>query len=129
MHKNQGKNAMADTTMMKGMDMMGSGGMMSPGGMMRGMGMMNMMSPGMMDGLSGCNGMSYDQAENTGPLTKKEAIKRVEDFIYHSNNPNIKVGKLKEKDDGFEVDIVTRDNSLVRKFFIDKETGWIRPVN
>ena len=42
------------------------------------------------------------------------------------NNPNLKLGKIEEKDNGFEVDIVTKNNSLVDKILVDKNTGWMR---
>lgn len=56
-------------------------------------------------------------------LTKEEAGKSVEDYLYHYGNPNLKVGKIKEKDDYFEVEVVTKNNSLVEKIRLDKKTG------
>ena len=61
-------------------------------------------------------------------LTKEKAKKSVEDYLFHYGNPNLKVGKVKEKDDYFEVEIVTKDNSLVEKLKVDRKTGWMETI-
>jgi hypothetical protein len=44
-------------------------------------------------------------------------------------NPRLKVGDVKEKDTGsITVDIVTKDNSLVQRFVVDRRKGWVRPT-
>lgn len=43
-------------------------------------------------------------------------------------NPNLKLGKVKDSGTYFEGEIVTKDNSLVAKFGIDKNTGWVQPL-
>ena len=48
---------------------------------------------------------------------------------YIGGNPNLKVGEIKDKDGYFEGTIVTKDNSLVARYGIDKDTGWVRPLN
>ena len=103
------------------------------------------MGPGMMHGYGGGGyGMmgpgygarGYDQtcwSQGTQGLgeeiTKENAKTFLEDRLAYLGNPNLKVGKIKEKDTNFEGEIVTKKgNSLVQRLQIDKETGLIRPV-
>ncbi len=60
-------------------------------------------------------------------LTQKDTESILRDYI--GNNPNLKVGEIKDKGAYFEGTIVTKDNSLVARYGIDKETGWVRPLN
>ena len=60
------------------------------------------------------------------PLEKGDAETIVKKYLVSMNNPNLKLGKIEEKDNGFEVDIVTKNNSLVDKILVDKNTGWMR---
>ena len=41
-------------------------------------------------------------------------------------NPNLKLGKIEEKDNGYQINIVTKEGSLVDKILVDKNTGWMR---
>ncbi len=59
------------------------------------------------------------------PLTADQAKAMVEQQI--SGNPNLKAGKVTEKDGTYEVDIVTKkEGSLVDKIQVNKQTGWFR---
>jgi hypothetical protein len=58
------------------------------------------------------------------PLSKDQAKAMVEQHI--QTNPNLKVGKVTEKDGVYEVDVVTKDGSLVDKIQVNKQTGWFR---
>jgi hypothetical protein len=60
------------------------------------------------------------------PLSADQAKAMVEQQI--SGNPNLKAGKVTEKDGAYEVDIVTKDGSLVDKIQVNKQTGWFRSV-
>ncbi|MDT8272049.1 MAG: hypothetical protein RRA35_02545 [Desulfomonilia bacterium] len=62
------------------------------------------------------------------PLKEKEATGIVEDYLKSTRNPNLKLGKITEKEAHFEVEIVTKDNSLVDTVAVDKYTGWMRSV-
>jgi len=62
------------------------------------------------------------------PLDKDQAKQVVENYLNSTRNPNLKLGDIEAKDDGYEAGIVTRDDSLVDKVFVDKTTGWIRSV-
>jgi len=100
-----------------GPGMMG-GGMMGPG----------MMGPGMMGpGYGGyCWGNNPGTSERTKTLTEKETEAILKNYI--GLNPNLKVGEIKDKGPYFEGEILTKENSLVSKFSIDKNTGWVRPL-
>lgn len=123
------------------------GGMMGPGyggygGHMMGPGMMGggMMGPGygghmMGPGYGGqMMGPGYGQpcwrnAPGTyegKTLTEKDAASIVRNYI--GPNPNLKVGKIEDKETNFEAEILTKDNSLVARLSIDKTTGWVRPL-
>ncbi len=69
---------------------------------------------------------SYYGTSRTEQLTKSDTENMIRDYLYRMGNPNLKQGKVRETDHEFEVEIVTKDNSLVQKILIDKETGWMR---
>ena len=55
--------------------------------------------------------------------------KRFEGWLTWQGNPRLKVGEVKERDaDTIEADIVTKDNSLVQRFAVDRHTGSYRPT-
>ncbi|MGC9325760.1 MAG: hypothetical protein ACP5G0_13545 [Desulfomonilia bacterium] len=62
------------------------------------------------------------------PLKEKEASEIVQNYLSSTRNPNLKIGKITEKESTFEVEIVTKENSLVDKVAVDKYTGWMRSV-
>jgi len=107
----------------------GAGYGMGPG--MMGPWMMGpwMMGPGMMGPwMMGprYRGYAPRYGEPQKPLEEKDVKAMLEDYIKSTRNPNLKVGKIKEKEDTFEVEILTKDNSLVDKVIVDKFTGWMR---
>jgi hypothetical protein len=60
-------------------------------------------------------------------LSTDDVKKRFEGWLTWQGNPRLKVGEVKEKDaDTIEADIVTKDNSLVQRFAIDRHTGSYR---
>ncbi len=113
----------------------GSGGhMMGPGH--RGYGG-HMMGPGY-EGYGGHGGQMMGP-EYGGPcqknapgtdegkiLTEKDAKSIARNYI--GRNPNLKVGKIEDKENTFEAEILTKDDSLVVRLTIDKTTGWVRPI-
>ncbi|MEJ2226459.1 MAG: hypothetical protein P8X49_15130 [Syntrophobacterales bacterium] len=70
--------------------------------------------------------MSKTVAKPGKPLSADQAKAMVEQQI--GGNPNLKAGKVTEKDGAYEVDIVTKDGSLVDKIQVNKQTGWFRSV-
>jgi hypothetical protein len=104
-------------------------GMMGPGydyGMgpgMMGPGYGYGMGPGMMHRGYGY-GPQYQQLEK--PLGKKDAKEMLENYVQSLYNPDLKVGKITDKDTYFAGEILTKDNKLVDTIFVDKNTGWMR---
>jgi len=63
-------------------------------------------------------------------LTADDVKARVERWLAWRGNPRLKVGEVKEKDaDTITADIVTKDNSLVQRFIVDRHTGFFRQDN
>jgi hypothetical protein len=112
----------------EGKAQMGSG-MMGPGyGMGSGM-MGRATGPGMSDPGDGYrynpqNGSQYKEFQK--PLGPKEARAILEDYLKSKRNPNLKLGKIKDDGYAFEAEIVTKDNSLVDRILVDKNTGGMR---
>ena len=120
---------------------MGPGMMMGPGGGYgRGLGMMSpgygkdsgMMHRGRGGGMMGSGGSGradsrqYYGVQNS--LADKDAGTFVANYIRSTRNPNLEPGQIKDVGDAFEVEIVTKDKSLVDKVLVDKRSGSIRSV-
>ena len=113
---------MGPGTMGRGYEMgpgMGRGYGMGPGMMGRGYGGYGM-GPGQGRGYRG----HYQQLSK--PLNKEQARQEVENYLNSTRNPNLKVGKIEEKGNQYEVDVVTKEGALVDKILIDKSTGRMR---
>jgi hypothetical protein len=53
----------------------------------------------------------------------------MEVWLAQERNPRLKLGSITAKDANiFQADIVTRDNSLVQRFDVDRHTGAIQAV-
>lgn len=105
----------------------GGHGMMGGGGPGTGHMGQGMMGPGMMGGTAGpgtfaCPGMSQ-QLATTGAITKEQVVAQVQNHLTAMGNPNLKLGTVKETPTQVEVEILTKDNSLVEKILVDKTTG------
>jgi hypothetical protein len=124
---------------------MGPGYGMGPG-MMGGQGGNNtyggqQMGPGTMGGQGGNNtyggqqmgpgyGNSPQYRQSQKPLDEKGAKEISENYLQSVQNPNLKLGKIKDAGSVFEVEIVTKKSGdLVSKLSIDKNTGRMSPVN
>lgn len=98
--------------------MMG-GGMMGNGMMGRGMG------SGMMEPANGPqSGPEYQQPRK--PLEEKDARGILENYLNSMRNPNLKLGKIRDVGSAFEAEILTKDDSLVDRILVDKNTGSMR---
>ncbi len=107
-------------------------------GYSRGSGMMGGygMGPGMMgdygrgSGMMGGYGMGPGHGYGRQPTGKaidaKEAEAMMKDYLKSSRNPNLKLGKIKDRGNVFEAEILTKKNDLVDRVQIDKATGYIR---
>jgi len=82
----------------------------------------SMMGPGYEDYCGGGGPATSEQK----PITEKETESILRNYI--GRNPNLKVGEIKDKGAYFEGEIVTKDNSLVTRLSIDKNTGWVQPL-
>jgi hypothetical protein len=62
-------------------------------------------------------------------MEEKDAIGILDNYLKSTRNPNLKLGKIEDKESVFEAEIVTKkEGSLVDKIAVDKTTGWIRSV-
>jgi hypothetical protein len=87
--------------------------------------------PGMMQGY----GPGYDrrgdvQGNQSVNLSTDDVKNRMERWLNWRGNARLKVGEVKEKDaDSFTADIVTKENSLVERFIVDRHSGFVRRDN
>jgi hypothetical protein len=82
--------------------------------------------PGMMGYGYGRSG----DAQGKLNLTSDDVKSRMERWLTWRGNPRLKLGEVKEKDaDTITADIVTKDNSLVERFLVDRHTGFTRRDN
>ena len=87
------------------------------------------MGPGMMGpgyGYGPNEPNPYARQQPQKPLDKDQAKAMVENYLKSTGNPNLKLGDIKDEGQYFEADIVTKDNSLVDKLLVDKDTGAMR---
>ncbi|ANK82842.1 MAG: hypothetical protein TEF_20085 [Rhizobiales bacterium NRL2] len=151
----QGPCPMGGQGMMQGRGMMGGQGpgMMGGGhGMMHGQGMMGGQGPGMMggghgmmhgQGMMGGQGPGMIMGQGMGPgmmggagmmaLRQDLTVDDVRHILGHHiewrGNPNLKLGTVEETDeDTITAEIVTQDDSLVRRLEIDRHTGQMQPA-
>ena len=96
---------------------------MGPGMMGPGYGQGYGMGPGMMGPGYGY-GPQYQQPQK--PLEEKDAKAMLENYLNSARNPNLKLGKIEDKGNAFEAQILTKKDSLVDKILVDKYTGWMR---
>ena len=52
----------------------------------------------------------------------------MKDYLESTKNPNLKLGKIKDKGDVYEAEIVTQEGSLVDKILVYKQTGRMRSI-
>jgi hypothetical protein len=69
-------------------------------------------------------GSQYQQAQQ--PLNLNQAKQQVENYLRSKRNPNLKLGKIEEKSNGYQINIETKEGSLVDKILVDKYTGGMR---
>ena len=117
-----GPGTMGPGTM--GPDTMGPG-MMSHGMMMHGPGY----GAGMMHGPGyGMRGPGWTRNQGDFNISADDAKKNFELWLAMRGNSRLKVGEVKEMDnDTVTVDIVTRDNSLVQRFQVNRHIGRFEP--
>jgi hypothetical protein len=57
-----------------------------------------------------------------------EAKGMFEDYMKSANNPNLKLGKIKEQKDRFVAQITTKDGSLVDEIALDRYSGYMGSI-
>jgi hypothetical protein len=63
-------------------------------------------------------------------LSTDDVKARMESWLAWRQNSHLKVGDVKEKDaDTISADIVTKDNSLVERFIVNRHNGFVRRDN
>ena len=60
------------------------------------------------------------------PLDKEDARALSQNYLDSTNNPNLKLGQETDKGTRYQFDVVTKDNSLVDRLLVSKNTGEIR---
>jgi hypothetical protein len=105
---------------MMGPGMTGPGS--GPGMIGRGM----MMGPGMM-------GQNM-RPDSMMALPQDLSVENVRHMLEHQlawqGNPNLKLGKVEEKDeDTIVAEVVTQDGSLVQRLQVDRHTGLMQPIS
>lgn len=104
------------------------GGGPAAGGMMMCPCMQMMMGGGTGGGMMG-GSMSQPNAAAeplSNPRTLEQARERAEQYLESSGNPNLKIGEINETAASFEIEVVTRDDSLVNWLIIDKKSGELK---
>jgi hypothetical protein len=99
---------------------------MGPGMMGGGYGGYGMMGPGYGYGYGPQYGYGQQYRQPSTPLSEDQAKQEVENYLSATRNPNLKMGKIEDKGYDYEVNIVTKDGSLVNKILVNKDTGWMR---
>jgi hypothetical protein len=93
---------------------------MGPGMMHYGNSRDYVMGPGMM-GQSYENEPHYNQYQKN--MDRNSAERIFKNYLNSRHNPNLKVGEIRNGRSSFEADLLTKDNSLVDKLIVDKNTG------
>jgi mono/diheme cytochrome c family protein len=104
----------------------GAGYGMGPGMTGRGSGYGAGPSGGPGYGMGGQSGPQYHQLQK--PLSEEQARQEVEGYMKSMGNPNLKLGKLEDKGESWEAEIVTKDGSLVDKILVNKSGGGMRSI-
>ena len=85
-------------------------------------------SPGMMRGYGPSVGPGWNTAVRDLNLTTDNVKNYFERWLAWQGNPRLMVGDVKEKDaDTIVADIVTKDNSLVQRFIVNRHNGYFQP--
>ena len=80
------------------------------------------------NGPENSNGRENFRGRVTADLTPDNVKNFFERLIADQGNKRLKVGDVKEKDaDTIVADIVTKDNSLVQRFAVNRHNGFYKP--
>ena len=63
------------------------------------------------------------------PLSKDSVRQWAEYYVNAYNNPDLTLGKITEKNNGFEIEVRSKQSKKVlEKILVDEQTGWISQV-
>jgi hypothetical protein len=86
------------------------------------------MGPGMMGGYGGYGpgyGPQYQQPYGR-VVNKAQATEIMNNYLSSLRNPNLKLGRVEEKGNDFEANVLTRKgDDIVNKIFVDRQTGRV----
>jgi hypothetical protein len=83
----------------------------------------------MMGHMGWAGGFPWLRARLKGPLEEPDIRRMMEAWLAQERNPRLKLGDITAKDENiFQADIVTKDNSLVQRFDVDRRTGAMQAV-
>lgn len=84
--------------------------------------------PGMMRGYGpGVTGPGWNTTWRDLNLSTENVKNYFEHWLARQGNPRLKIGDVKEKNaDTVVIDIVTKDNSLVQRFIINRHNGYFQ---
>jgi hypothetical protein len=99
---------------------------MGPGMMGGGYGGYGMMGPGYGYGYGPQYGYGQQYGQPSKLLSEDQVRQEVENYLRSTRNPNLKMGKIEDKGNDYEVNIETKDGSLANKILVNKDTGWMR---
>jgi hypothetical protein len=84
--------------------------------------------PGMMRGYGPGQGSGWNTGWRDLNLSTDNVKTNMERWLAWQGNPRLKVGDVKEKDaDTIVIDIVTKDNSLVERFVVNRHNSYFQP--
>jgi hypothetical protein len=72
------------------------------------------------------NGSQYQQPHKQ--LEEKDARTILRNYLNGARNPNLKLGRVQNKGNAFEGEILTKNDSLVDRILVDKDTGEMHSV-
>jgi hypothetical protein len=74
-------------------------------------------------------GYCWNYPDKAKAIDSSEAARaEVERYLKTTRNPNLKAGEITELEEGFEVNIETKEGSLADKVLVEKKTGRLIPV-
>jgi hypothetical protein len=85
-----------------------------------------MMGPGYGDQYEPQYAPRYQQPQKQ--LEERDAKAILDNYLNSTRNPNLKLGKIEDKGNAFEAEILTKNDSLVDRVLVDKKNGGMRSV-
>lgn len=68
------------------------------------------------------------RAASADPLTKDQAARLLDNYIFRTGNTNLKPGEIVENGQFFEASVVNKDGTQAERMEIDRNTGLFRRI-